>query len=516
MTDNELLGQVFMIGFTGPGADPVIIDWIRNKHIGGVKIFGWNGENLRLLTEAAGTMQKTALAGSTGIPLFIATDQEGGWVRHVKGATSTTPGNMSIGATGLPYDAYRTGKLIGSELRALGINMNFAPDVDVYVNPEAHVIGPRAFSSDPMETAVLSQAYFHGMRSQGIICTAKHFPGHGNADKDSHGSLPIIRDSLDTILDRDLVPYRMLIPEGLPAIMTGHLAFPLITGDNTPASLSSVLVTGVLREDLGFKRLIITDDLRMNGAQYNGEGVPQAAEDALRAGNDMILISQDRWLHQRVWDHLYSRLKQDKTFRLRLEEAVKHILQVKEEYLIPDWKVPFNPDPDVLDSAIPADEEYLFQQASRAITAVASESLPVSRDERILLTGQLGGFFKAGRSKYPGASVFEYSYNPFYSAPEGAVSGILARAARVDRIVFCLATPGSFEVLKQVIQADREILKKIAVISVLTPVYLKELNEIPAALAAYGMGDESFEAAFAALAGEFIPRGKLPLDKQMD
>ncbi len=515
MSDEELLGQVFMIGFTGPGADPVILRWIREKHIGGVKIFGWNGDNLPLLTEASGVMQETALSASTGIPLFIATDQEGGWVRHVKGSTSTTPGNMSIGATGLPFDAYRTGKLIGSELRAMGINMNFAPDVDVYVNPEAHVIGPRAFSSDPMETAVLSQAYFHGMRSQGIVCTAKHFPGHGNADKDSHGSLPIINDTLDTAMERDLIPYRMLIPEGLPAIMTGHLAFPRITGDNTPASLSPALVNGVLREKLGFEGLIITDDLRMNGAQYNGEGIPQAAEDALRAGNDMILISQDRWLHQRVWDHLYALLQRDSSFRVRLEEAVKHVLQVKEEYLIPDWRVPFKPDPAQLANAIPADEEFLRQQAARAVTTVSDKSLPVKNDERILLTGQLGGFFKAGRIKYPGASVFEFSYNPFYSAPSGAAAGILARSGRYDRIIFCLATPGSFEVLKQLVKEDPGITKKIAVISVLTPVYLREMPDLPAALAAYGMGDESFEAAFSALAGEFIPRGKIPLYQQM-
>ena len=187
MSDQELLGQIFMIGFSGPGADPAILSWIKDKHIGGVKIFGWNGENLQVLARAAGIMQRTAAANGRGIPLFVATDQEGGWVRHVKGETSITPGNMGIAAGGLPYDAYRTGKLIGAELRALGINMNFAPTVDVYVNPEAHVIGPRSFSSDPELVGVMAQAYYQGMRSEGIISTAKHFPGHGNADQDSHG-----------------------------------------------------------------------------------------------------------------------------------------------------------------------------------------------------------------------------------------------------------------------------------------------------------------------------------------
>ena len=511
MGDDELLGQVFMIGFSGPGADPVILRWIKDKHIGGVKIFGWNGDNLPLLTAASGAMQDAAASSGQGIPLFIATDQEGGWVRHVKGETSITPGNMSIAAGGLPYDAYRTGKLIGSELRALGINMNFAPDVDVYVNPEAHVIGPRAFSSDPVQTAVLSQAYFHGMRSQGIICTAKHFPGHGNADKDSHGSLPVINDNLATLMERDLIPYRLLIPEGLPAIMTGHLAFPEITGNTIPASLSPRLIQGVLRNDLAFKGLIITDDLRMNGALYNGEGIPQAAADALRAGNDMIMISQDSRLHQRVWDHLLQVIRQDRDFRQLLKQAVSRILTVKEEYLLPEWRVPLNPDPEQLSGAIPADEGYLFQQACRALTSVADRSLPVKENERILLAGQLRGFFTAGTSRFPGSARFEYSYDPFYFAPQGAVNGIIARAAQYDRIIFCLATPGSFEVLKAVTSRAPELKKKIAVISVLTPVYLKQLDWLEAAVAAFGMGDESFAASFAALAGDFSPSGILPL-----
>ncbi len=513
MSDEELLGQVFMIGFHGPGADSAILSWIREKHIGGVKIFGWNGENLKVLARTSGTMQRAAIESGRGIPLFIATDQEGGWVRHVKGETSITPGNMGIAAGGLPYDAYRSGKLIAAELRVLGINMNFAPTVDVYVNPEAHVIGPRAFSSDPAMVAVMAQAYYHGMRSEGIISTAKHFPGHGNADEDSHGFLPIINDDLETLLERDLLPYRMLIPEGLPAIMTGHLAFPAVTGEAVPASLSKKLIHDLLRVRLGFRGLVITDDLRMSGAQQGGESIPQAAEAALRAGNDMIMISLDPRLHQRVWDHLSRVLETDPGFREILLDAVTRILAVKEEYLNRPWSVPLEPDPAVLDQAIPADTEYLFQQACRAITAVADEKLPLDPSEKLLLVGQLGGFFREGRKRFPASDVFDFSYTPFYTAPPGAAEGIIRRSGSYKHLVFLLATPGSAEVLNEVVRRAPELKPRIVIISVLTPVYLFSMDWVHTALAAYGTGDESFSAAFAALSGEFIPRGKLPISK---
>ncbi|MFW5712804.1 MAG: glycoside hydrolase family 3 N-terminal domain-containing protein, partial [Spirochaetota bacterium] len=153
MSDTELLGQVFLLGYFGQTPSPQILDWIRDKHIGGVKIFGWNAENLQELGRSIGIMQSAATESGLRIPLFIATDQEGGWVRHIKGDTSITPGNLAIGATSLPYDAYYTGLYIGKELRSLGINMNFAPTVDIYSKENAHVIGPRAFAEDPLTTA---------------------------------------------------------------------------------------------------------------------------------------------------------------------------------------------------------------------------------------------------------------------------------------------------------------------------------------------------------------------------
>jgi beta-N-acetylhexosaminidase len=349
MTDEELVSQVFMLGWESEGPEGPIMDWISQRGLGGVKIFGWNGNSVLTLADTLSTMQLAALERSTGIPLFTATDQEGGWVRHIKDTTSITPGNMAIGASALPMDSYLSGYYIGQQLRAIGVNMNFAPTVDVYVNNEAHVIGPRAFSADPLETSLLGLAFFQGMQQAGVISTAKHFPGHGNALGDSHGYLPVIEDDFETVWERDLLPYRMMIPEGLPAVLSGHLNFPNITGNDRPASLSPFFKQEVLRGRLNFQGLVITDDLYMGGAMNYGDrsswGMDRIVLEALRAGNDMVMLSQTPELNDQIWNLVLDTYRGDEGFAARIREAVGRILKVKLLYLKPEWRVPLTVDP---------------------------------------------------------------------------------------------------------------------------------------------------------------------------
>ena len=168
MTTEELLGQVFFLGWQGVGPSPDILRWIGTRGIGGVKIFPRNVSDLASLARDIGAMQRLAAGNRFAIPLFVATDQEGGWVRQIKDETSVSPGNLALGASGSPGDAYLTGYYLGKELAALGINMDFAPTADVYSNPEASVIGPRSFGSDPSSTGLFSAAFASGMRSAGF------------------------------------------------------------------------------------------------------------------------------------------------------------------------------------------------------------------------------------------------------------------------------------------------------------------------------------------------------------
>ncbi len=509
MTDEQLLGQMMLLGYMGGTPSSDILDWIENREIGGVKIFGWNVADLETLAGSIREMQQTARKTELQIPLFIVTDQEGGWVRHVRAETSETPGNMALGASRIPDDAFKTGYYIGMELRELGINMNFAPTVDVYSNAEAHVIGPRAFSQDALLTAVLSTAYFKGMDSAGVICTAKHYPGHGDADKDSHGALPIIDINFDTMWERDLLPYRYLVRENIPAIMSGHLAFPEITGSEIPASLSPFFLNDILRDRLNFKGLVVTDDLMMNGVQLLSMNTPEICKTAIEAGNDIILVSRTPEIHQKVWEYLLKEIKNNKDFRETVRASAKRIISAKLAYLKDEGSIPLFPDPDHILDNIPNHEgkDFFIDQAYRAVTEIYEGSTVDGKNRKILLAGQLDRFFAAGKKAYPDADTFSFDYSPFYTSEASVRNSLKKKADNYDTVIFCLANPNGFQVLKELEDSKAEI----AVFSVLTPVYLRELPWVDKAIAVYGISRESIDAGFAALTGTIKPEGNLPL-----
>ncbi|MFW5642469.1 MAG: glycoside hydrolase family 3 protein [Alkalispirochaeta sp.] len=515
MSPEERVAQLLMVSWTTEEPTPEIMRWIRERNIGGVKIFGWNGENLPILNDAIVTMQAESLATELSIPLFTATDQEGGWVRHIKDGTSITPGNMAIGATGLPYDAMMSARYIGLELRALGVNMNFAPTVDVYINPEAHVIGPRAFSGDAVTTGLLGVAFFHGLEQTGVIATAKHFPGHGNARGDSHGMLPVIEDDFDTLWERDLLPFRMLVREGVPAVLSGHLSFPEITGDSVPASISPYFKQRVLRDRLNFEGVVITDDLYMGGAleygRAQGWDFAEIVKRAIEAGNDIVMLSRTPAFNGPIWQRLINAYRDEPGFRERVDESVLRILRIKLGYLRPVQRVPFEP-PDqrirefmrTIDS-----QEFFLDQAGRSVTVVRDEALPYrpAPGERVLLAGKDPDFFRVGREFFPVSGEFRFGTTSFYSSSSADRRRFASAVESYDTIIFLLSDPNSAQVLETIRETD----KRVIVYSILTPVYLADLPWVRTAIAVYGWGRESFETGFAAIRGDYLPSGTLPV-----
>lgn len=511
MNDQELLGQVFMLGYLGQYPRPEFSNWIKNRQIGGVKIFSRNVKTLACLAGDITNMQRSSMQGPFRIPLLVATDQEGGWVNHLKDKTSKTAGNLAIGATGLLRDSYLTGYYLGEELRKVGINMNFAPTIDVYSNPNASVIGPRAFSSDPRQTAFLAIAYFRGMSRQGIICTAKHFPGHGHADKDSHGTLPVINISFEKMWERELLPYRLLIREGLPAIMSGHLAYPEILDNYDPSSFSPYFSHEVLREKMGFEGILVTDDLEMNGALVGGLTTAEAGQAALEAGNDIILISHTPRIQEQAWNRLLKVMKKEPAFRQRIEQAVERILKVKWQAFRGGNPAPLYPNPEQAARTIPSAEgtDFFWQNSVRSVTMIKDGNIPFhpAGDENLLIVGQFPGFLEEGFARYPQADTIFFPYSPFYYSLERYRSAIVLKIEDYDTVIFCLANFNSLEILKSLENSG----KRILVISTLTPVYLRETPWVTSSIAVYGTSRESFKSGFGALAGDFIPEGKLPV-----
>jgi beta-N-acetylhexosaminidase len=515
MTDEQALAQTFMLGWVGAEPSPLIMDWIRDRKIGGIKIFGWNTGDTRKLAETVGVLQKTALQWELGIPLLVATDQEGGWIRHVKGTTSETPGNMAIGASGYPRDAYLSGYYIGRELAVLGINMNFAPAVDLYTNRDSTLIGPRAFGSDPVQAGILGAAFVKGQTAAGIIATAKHYPGHGDTDLDSHGVLPQIDASFEVLWNRELVPYRILSKEKIPSIMSGHLAFPNILDASTPASLSSWFLRDILRDRIGYEGLIITDDLLMNGAAVSAGSVSRAAKQALLAGNDIIMLSKTPSLNDPVWTFLASAMKQEPEFRARVRDAARRVLTVKLTYLRGGKAVPYIPNLSKVETSLPDPEgaAFFLDLAARSVTIVkgaapsgglaAEPVIPLSpeRAGKVLLAGQYIDFFTAGRKAYPGASAYWYAAD--------RVDDLVRYAQPADTIIFCLSDAAGLSQLR----ALRSLGKRIIIFSVLSPVYLDEASWADGAIAVYSYAPESFLAGFSVLLGRISGQGRLPFQE---
>ena len=237
MTNSELYSQILMFGWAGAEPETLLYDWVA-RGLGNVKVFGWNTNDIHLVAKSINSLQKSAQNNRFQIPLFVATDQEGGSIRHVKGDTLITPGNMAIGAAGYPADAWYSAYYISREIKALGINMNFAPTVDLFTNHDSSIIGTRSFGDDPNKVGILGAAFAAGSIAAGVIPTVKHFPGHGDTDLDSHGRLPVIDIDFETFKNRELVPYNYIIQEETPALMSGHLSFPQIDSTGAPASLS--------------------------------------------------------------------------------------------------------------------------------------------------------------------------------------------------------------------------------------------------------------------------------------
>jgi len=500
MTDSELLAQILMFGWAGTEPSPLVTAWVEQLGLGSIKVFGWNTDNTHKVAKSITFLQQKSSQGRFAIPLLVATDQEGGWIRHIKGQTSETPGNLAIGASRLPKDAWYSGYYISRELRALGINLNFAPTIDLYTDPRSTVIGPRSFGEDPIASGILGSAFVAGSRAAGVLTTAKHYPGHGHTGLDSHGILPVIAISERTLRTRELVPFKHLIKAGVPAIMSGHLSFPALPDRGIPATFSRWQLHDLLRVELGFDGIIITDDIMMNGATSWAGSVSRAVQLAIEAGNDIVVSSTTPQFNDALWLSSLERMRHDPAFAKRVRESARRVIRTKLEYFRSDYPVPIFPDKTLIDKHVPhpAAGTFFLGQAARSVTVIRGSRQPYkpSPGEHLIIAGPYRDFLSAGATRYPGAELINTS------------SGDLQRRARgADTIIFCLATREQLPLL----QSLRHSGAKIIVISALAPVHLAEVPWVDRAIAIYSFAPVSFRAAFAALKGDFSPMGVLPL-----
>lgn len=514
MTDEELLAQILMFGWAGQEPSSLLIQWVAERGLGSVKLFGWNTENLEKVANSITTVQQKSQSRRFRIPLYVATDQEGGFVRHVKGNTSITPGNLAIGAGGYAYDAYWSGYYINREIAALGINMNFAPTVDLYTNKNSTVIGTRSFGEDADNAGILGASFAAGSLAAGVIPTAKHFPGHGGTDLDSHGRLPIIDVSVATLNERELVPFKYLVDNNIPAIMSAHLAFPQIEPEGAPASLSKSMLTGILREQMGYEGLIITDDMQMNGATLYAGAESRAYELAIRAGNDILISSRCASLEAGLWTHNLDLMRSDSEFREAVKTAARRVVYTKMEYFKHSRHVELYPDVNKIAERIPDPEGQAFflDQACRSITVFKKGTIPFKPADsgRILLMGQVQAFpefLTEGRKRYPRAKFFGFNYNLGPNETQWVKDNLAAQLVDIDTVIICVADDRSTEIAEYL----RDLGRHVIVLSIMSPVPVLGYGWAEAVLLGYSYSPYTFNALFGALAGEFEPQGKMPL-----
>ena len=342
MSLQEKLGQLMMIGFDGQELTPELAEMINKYKVGGIIYFARNIEGPEQVSRLSKEIQRISLE-INNIPALISADEEGGVVTRVNGMTHM-PGLMAIGATGDYEEAYNAAKATGEQLKYLGINMNLAPVLDVNNNPANPVIGVRSFGSDPTEVSRFGKEYINGLQETGVVACGKHFPGHGDTSVDSHHDLPVIEHGYDRLNEVELKPFREAISAGIDSIMTAHIAFPELTSEaDLPATLSRKILTGILREKLGFEGMIITDCMEMNGIVGTYGTVP-AGVMTIQAGSDQVLVSHDRDKQLEVLKELEKAVNDGRLSEARIDESVKRVLKLKQARLSWDLQNEFSGD----------------------------------------------------------------------------------------------------------------------------------------------------------------------------
>ncbi|NLM20166.1 MAG: beta-N-acetylhexosaminidase [Peptococcaceae bacterium] len=335
MSIEEKIGQLVIAGVDGYENDLQAQTLIEEYKIGGIILFERNIKDLNQMLELINSLKESNSVNP--IPLFLAIDEEGGRVSRLPDEFLKTPASQKVGEINDSELSVRLASIVGEQLKACGLNMNFAPVLDVNSNPNNPVIGDRSFSHDPDQVCTQGIQTMNGLRSQDIISVVKHFPGHGDTLVDSHLGLPVVDHDINRLYSLELIPFACAIENKAEAIMTAHILLPNIDPHN-PASFSSNTISKILRQDLGFDGLVITDDLTM-AAVIDNYDIQEAAVQAIKAGSDQVLVCHDFQKEKAVLQALKQAVESGDISVERLEQSLYRILKLKMEYNLTDEPV---------------------------------------------------------------------------------------------------------------------------------------------------------------------------------
>lgn len=378
LTLDEKIGQLIMFGFDALELNDHAIELITKYKAGNVILFTRNVQTPKQLFELNQNLQKLALE-TLHIPLFISIDQEGGMVTRIQNGATYFPGAMTIAATNKTENAYQVGDIMGKELISLGINMNLAPVFDVNNNPKNPVIGVRSYSDDPDKVAIYGTKMTKGLQNH-VIATGKHFPGHGDTHVDSHLSLPVVDKEYLDIKDVELKPFKYAIDNGLEAIMSSHINYPYFT-NGYPSTMSRELLTNLLRNQLEFEGLIVTDCMQMKAIQ-NKYSTPYAVVKTINAGSNLVCISHSYDIQTASIKEVKQAVLDGELEESIINDRVQRVLRYKEKYC----KVDFNQTYDDIKEIVINKEskELSYKIVEDAATLIKGE-LPTIDSDTLLI-----------------------------------------------------------------------------------------------------------------------------------
>ncbi len=509
----EKAAQMIMIDLPGTG----LSDGDR-RHL---EEHAWNGVIL-FAKNVADRPQVTALIQAiheaAPQPALLAVDQEGGLVDRLRfEEMSLSPGAMALGALGDPHQTYRAHYLMGRELRDLGIHVDFAPCLDVNVNPQNPIIGVRSFGEDPQKVAEHGRAAIRGLRDGGVAPTAKHFPGHGDTSLDSHLALPTLghdRERLDRV---ELHPFRAAVEEGVEAIMTAHVTFPALDPtQGLPATLSKPVLTGLLREEMGYAGVIVTDSLAMR-ALADRWGFAEATVLSVQAGADLVLALGSFEQQLQALQGLVAAVRQGRLTESRLDESLHRLERLRAgrstlPSATPTWDVQ-------------AHQDEMREIAARSVTLVANRDgllpLRLEPDQELLVLApdllpssplgevcrraSLAPLLEAWHGR-----VAESSFHLSVAGPP--VAELAHRASQSAAVVLALYARDRLpDAQKELASAILEANPRTVLVSLSSPYLLADLPAAGACLLGYNYSPFTLEAVAEILMGRRQPTGRLPV-----
>lgn len=522
LTLEQKIGQMFICGFHDLVPDDHINNLIEEYHIGGVIYFRRNIDEMEQVAKLSASLQEVA-ESSQNLPLWIAIDQEGGMVTRIDHKRmSRIPGNMALGATANPEYTYKVSAISADEMASLGINLNFSPCLDVNNNARNPIIGVRSFGEDADQVSEHGAAAIRAFQEKGVSAGAKHFPGHGDTSVDSHYGLAEVshdRSRLDTI---ELKPFVRAIQDGVDMIMTAHVIFPAIESEPIPATLSNAVLTGLLREELGFEGVIITDCLEMHAiAKYFG--IAEGSVKAVEAGADCILVSH-------TWDDQTNAIKAVKEAVLNgriaesvIDRAVERILKLKEKRL-----------PTIVSSDTtlflergqkPHIDSLLNEVACKSITIVKDEGqLPLDTSEPILVIWPEVRLETQVDEPWTDVTTLGQSLSHYMKEVEEIrisaepsqeeMDQVVQAAGKCSQVVVVTYTSGSDlpegqrRIAEQLMKQHH---KRLIVASTRNPYDLNDIPDIPVYVCCYENTPYFIEALASILVGKSKAEGTLPV-----